>query len=99
MLQTSLNFDPSVKKHGGNVQSGTAHQRVVKTKQESYRKILSLLEERREHGATSKEIASVFGVQLNRISGRFSELRAQGLIKDSGARRDGAAVLVAVSAG
>ena len=86
--------DPSARKHGGNPQSVAAHKRVIHTKQDTYRKIMELLTARGSYGATSKEIAAAFGVELNTISGRFSELKAMNWIKENGQRRDNAAVLV-----
>ena len=46
-------------------------------------------------GLTAKELAERWGVGLNTISGRFSELMALGLIRKTGSRREGAAVLIA----
>lgn len=92
-MQQAFNFDPSARKHHNNPQSVAAHDRVKRTKEETYKKIMALLNARGEYGATSKEIAAAFGVELNTISGRFSELKAMGWIEENGSRRDGAAVL------
>jgi hypothetical protein len=89
-----VSVDPCERKHGGNPQSEAAHKKVVYTKQATYRRIMDLLTARGEFGATSKEIAGAFGVGLNTISGRFSELKAMRWIKENGERRNGAAVLV-----
>lgn len=86
--------DVCERRHRGNPQSVEAHKKVVHTKQETYKKIMDLVRAREEFGATSKEVAYAMGKQLNCISGRFSELRAMGWLKDSGIRRNGAAVLV-----
>lgn len=86
--------DPTERKHGGNEESVAAHTKVTPSKTETYRKIMDLVRARGEFGATSKEVSYAMGKQLNCLSGRFSELRAMGWLKDSGLRRDGAAVLV-----
>ena len=93
MNQTAFNFDPSSRKHHNNPQSVAAHDRVKHTKQDTYKKIMNLLQARGEYGATSKEIAEAFGVGLNTISGRFSELKVMNWIYETGERRNGAAVL------
>lgn len=89
-----LTIDPCANRHKGNPQSVEVHKRVVHTKQETYKRIMDLLRARGEYGCTSKEIAAAMGKQLNCISGRCSELRAMKWVKDSGARREGAAVLI-----
>jgi len=86
--------DPCERKHKGNAQSIEAHKRVLHSKQETYKRIMALISSRGEFGATSKEIAYAFGVELNTISGRFSELKAMRWLRESGERREGAAVLV-----
>lgn len=92
ILRSTL--DPCARKHRGNPQSEAAHTRTLHTKQQTYKRIMTLLKARGEFGATSKEIAAAFGVELNTISGRFSELKAMKWIKENGERRNGAAVLV-----
>jgi hypothetical protein len=93
--QLALIFrDPSARKHKNNPCSVDAHTRVVPTKAAAWKRIMDLIKARGEFGLTSKECAAAFGVQLNTISGRFSELRAMGWIKGNGQRRDNAAVLV-----
>lgn len=93
-LESVIQRDPSARKHGGNPASTDAHRRVVHSKQDTYRKIMELLKARGTYGATSKEIAGAFGVGLNTISGRFSELKSMQWIRENGLRRDNAAVLV-----
>lgn len=86
--------DPCERKHRGSETSIAAHQKVVHSKQETYKKIMVLLKSRGSFGATSKEIAYAFGVELNTISGRFSELKMMGWIKPTELRRGGASVLI-----
>lgn len=92
-MQQVLDFDISARKHKNNPQSRDAHTRVVHTKQDTYRWIMQLLNDRGEYGATSKEIAAAKGVELNTISGRLSEMKAMDWIVETGERRNGAAVL------
>jgi len=87
----TLASDPCARKSRGNKLSAEAHEKIRHGKEEKYRAILSLLKTR--GGMTSKEIAAAFGVQLNTLSGRFSEMLAMGWIKRTGEKRDGAAVL------
>lgn len=98
--QLPINFDisrdPCARKHGGNEMSKLAHSKVVHSKQETYKRIMTLLRARGEYGCTSKEIAAAMGKQLNCISGRFAEMKQMGWIKENGERRNGAAVLVIV---
>ena len=94
MIQSAFNFDPSARKHKGAPTSVAAHRRIAHTKQDSYKWIMDLLTARGEFGATSKEIAASKGIDLHKVSGRLSELKAMGWIEENGSRRDGAAVLV-----
>lgn len=93
-MQQAFNFDPSARKHKGSPTSVAAHDRVAHTKQDSYKWIMELLTARGEYGATSKELAASKGIDLHKVSGRLSELKAMQWIKENGLRRDGAAVLV-----
>lgn len=86
--------DPSERKHKGSETSVAAHRKIEGTKEVTYQKILTLVKARGEFGASSKEIAYALGKQLHAISGRLSEMRAMGKLRDSGLRREGAAVLV-----
>lgn len=92
--KSSLNLDPSSRKHGGNPQSVDAHERVKPAKRETWARILEYV--RSKGSATSKEYAAAIGVDLNCVSGRFSELLGMGALVRTGERRDGAAVLVAI---
>lgn len=92
-----LAVDPCERKHGGSPTSIEAHKRVVYTKEEVYKRTTALLKARGTYGATSKEIAAAFGVELNTVSGRFSEMKSMNWIKENGERRNGAAVLIVAS--
>lgn len=56
-----------------------------------HQRIITLLGERAD-GLTLKEYAALVGLQLNAVSGRFSELKSRGLIYKSEATRDGCGV-------
>lgn len=85
--------DPSERKHGGNPQSVEAHKRVLPSKEATYKRIMEVLAKGPQ---TSKEIAAVLNVQLNCVSGRFSEMKQLCWIEETGERREGAAELKAV---
>lgn len=76
--------------HGGNEQSRQANKRSSRVRAEQPRAVYNLL---RQYPKTMKEVAALMGAQLNRISGRASELLRGGYLKDTGIRRDGARVL------
>lgn len=85
--------DPCENRHLGNPQSIEAHKRVLHSKEETYKRIIEVLKTRGP--STSKEIATALGVQLNCVSGRYSELKALGRIQETGIKRMGAAELEA----
>ena len=89
--------DITRRKHKGNAESRDAVKRVAPHKSKAYADILTFLHVRGEH--TSKEIAADWRVELNTISGRFSELKAGGIIEATKERREGAAILKLTSDG
>ena len=89
-------LDVCASRHGGAETSVAAHERMKHTKADTHNRIMKLAQARKEYGITVKEVAGAFGVQVNTISGRLSELKQRGKLKDSGQRRLGAAVLVMV---
>lgn len=86
--------DPAHRKHGGNLESHLAHRKALTRKSHWYVLILRALREAKSNGWTAKELALRFGVGLNVISGRFTELRRMGLVVKLKTRRDGSAVLI-----
>lgn len=86
--------DPCEKKHGGNENSVAAHDLASDGKEQRYREIIGLLAGAGAEGMTAKEIARALGVQLNTVSGRFTELLASGRIGRLTAKREGSGVLV-----
>lgn len=81
-------------KHGGNPCSEEAFNRASLTIPECRQKVLDAVREAGSQGITCRELAAVWFVGMNVISGRFSELKKAGLVKDSGKRRDGCAVII-----
>lgn len=86
--------DPCERKHGGNENSTAAHESMSETKDQRYREIIGLLASAGAEGMTAKEIARSLDVQLNTVSGRFTELLASGRIVRLAAKREGSGVLV-----
>ena len=78
--------DPDIcrRKHGGADTSVLAHARVQKARDRD--EVLNLMR-RALIGATLDEIANMLGIAPNRISGRITELKKAGLIRDTGKRR------------
>lgn len=93
-VQTSI-FDICAGRHGGNEQSNAAFQSVSRTNAETRRAVLAFIRSCGAHGATNKEIAAHFGKVINEVSGRRSELLADGQIVETGRRREGCGVVVA----
>lgn len=89
-----MKTDITKNKHGGNAQSNAAFEKIEETLTTRQKTVYSIIYHRYQHaGATCKEIAKIFGVGMNAISGRITELKRMGKIKQSG-RRDGCAVWV-----
>lgn len=88
--QLSIDFDITAGKHGGNIASMAAHERVRTHKADTWAEIMTLLQ---RGPMTGKEIAHAMGRELHCISGRLSELIAAKKIERTGDRRDGSAVL------
>ena len=86
--------DITAKKHGGNPHSQKAYE-ISRRDASSMRERIRLYVSSQEYqGATVKEWASLIGKQLNQVSGRFSQLKADGDILDSGREREGCTVWV-----
>lgn len=88
--------DITQNKHGGNSNSAAAYETIADTLTNRQNDVLSVLL-RHPAGMTSKEIAEWLESPLNAISGRISELKAMGKVREAG-RRDGCAVLVMADA-
>jgi len=82
--------DTTYNRHRGNAESNSAFATIQDTlslRQNDVLEAFSLI----GYPATSKEITNWLQSPLNAISGRITELKAKGLIKQIG-RRDGCAV-------
>ena len=77
------------KRHGGNENSEAANEKAAPNKASQRAKVFAAI--KTEGSLTCRELAERWGVGLNQISGRFSELKKQGKIYQSG-RRNGCGV-------
>lgn len=83
------------RKHHGNARSEEANRRVAPHKKATRDQILELALQRGPKGITLHELCSEMGKLPHQISGRITELKQCGkLFEQSGAGRDGCAVLV-----
>ena len=89
--------DITVNRSGGDPCSADAHRIIVPRKERMQRKVESIIWSCGYAGATSKEIALALRVELNTISGRCTELVAEGRVVKTDRRREGCAVLMATS--
>ena len=82
-------------RHGGNEQSAQANERGATGRAEQRARVLAEIERAGRAGLTCKELAERWGVGMNAISGRFTELKTSGdiwqAVDDNGNRivRDG----------
>lgn len=75
--------------------SKEAYKRLKPHLADQQAQVLAWLREKGAEGGTSKEWARHVGKPLNSVSGRFSELHEQGLIRKSGRRREESMVWIA----
>lgn len=86
-------------KHGGHVASIAAHQKVSHTKACRYRELIAMFE-LYPAGLTVKDIVALTGVENRNVyAPRCSELKAEGVLDETGERRDGCQVLRLTKAG
>ena len=83
-------WDICASKHGGNPESQAANRRISAVKTKQRQAVLDAITASRT-GLTCRELALQWCVGMNTISGRFSELKADGQIQKTGVR-DGCAV-------
>ena len=88
-------------RHGGDLFSLAAHDRIAATLPDARRRALDWIRSRGSFGATAQEYADHLHVGVNTISGRFSELKKAGLVVQSRkqASRNGGRVVVAAEYG
>jgi FixJ family two-component response regulator len=88
-----MKIDITKNKHGGNAQSNAAFSKLYANLTTRQQQVLGSIAIKGSMGRTCKEIAERHGCGMNAISGRITELKAMGKIKQIG-RRDGCAVYV-----
>lgn len=84
--------DVCARKHKGSATSIAANTRANKTKARDKMRIMEFAIKNMGR-CYSKQIARAFGVDLNVISGRFTELKDLGMLAETGEREEGCAVL------
>ena len=87
-----MNTDPSRNRSRGNPNSKKAHDKVVHSKEDTYKRIIEFISS--VGNATSKEIAAGLKKPLHTLSGRLSELKALNRLRGTGKSRQGAEILV-----
>jgi predicted HTH transcriptional regulator len=91
-----MKTDPTKNKHGGNAQSNAAFEKIEETLTQRQNQVLGaieILDRYSGKGATLHDITNWLRLEANKISGRITQLKAMGKIKQIG-RRDGCAVWV-----
>jgi len=83
-------------KHGGKFTSRAAFKRAQPKMSKSRQDVLFAVEMSLDIGLTAKEYAQKNGLQLNTISGRFTELARDGWIMQTDEKRNGCAVWKAI---
>lgn len=87
-------MDICERKHGGNEQSAAAFEALNLNNLQA--EVLDAIQSAGQRGMTCHELADQWGVGVNQISGRFSELKAKGLAAVVGTRRNEAGRLCGV---
>jgi DNA-binding transcriptional regulator YhcF (GntR family) len=80
--------DITANRHGGNPESEAAYRRIVGSLRPRARQVLAEIEGAGEEGLTTRELAAKWRVGMNVVSGRFSELKKQEMIRKTGVRDD-----------
>jgi hypothetical protein len=88
-----MKTDITKNKHGGNAQSNAAFEKIEGKITETQQAILWAMGRFSPNGWTVKDVAEWFVTTPNVVSGRITELKRMGKIKQIG-RRDGCAVYV-----
>ena len=76
-------------RHLGNTESDAAFERIADELPKRRRRVYQYIKSRGLDGATAQECAEHFGIALHRISGRFSELKRDNMIRKIGVRNHG----------
>ncbi len=92
MIQQTLDFDICERKHSGNPASVEANKRAARNKVSDRLRIIEFL--KANGTAYSKQVAAAFNVPLHHLSGRWSELKRDGVVEEiEGERIEGCAVM------
>lgn len=84
-------WDICARRHRGNPRSKAAFERLKPDLQGQREKVYRAVLEAGQDGLTCRELAKRWGVGMNQVSGRFSELKRDGRVKVVG-ERDGCGV-------
>lgn len=79
-------LDPCLNKHGADPESREAWATVKQHARDTRMEVLVEISLAGEHGLTCEEAAAKRGLASYRLSGRFTELKARGLIEVCGRR-------------
>lgn len=93
-MQLQLTYDPSARKHKGHLASMDAHGRAVFGKRRTYARILRHFRKAGPLGLTAKKLEELLCRQIHTFSGRLSELKMIGFLRETTRREDGCTVLV-----
>lgn len=87
----AIDYDICERKSARSATSFDAHEKIKGSKERKREQILAWAQGFGEF--TLRDVCAAFDVQPNQISGRLSELKRLGRLKDTGYRRDGCAIL------
>jgi hypothetical protein len=87
-------FDICAGRHRGNPESLAALKRCVPQRAQQRARVLESIRASGSNGLTCRELSKAWGCMMNQVSGRFSELKAMGLVQKVGVR-DGSGICVA----
>ena len=82
-------FDVCINRHHGNAQSSKAFESIRDSLTDKQEAALGYIRAQGARGATSQEYADSLSVSINVVSGRFSELKRDGMIAKAGSRNRG----------
>jgi hypothetical protein len=88
--------DITANKHGGNAQSAAAFERAKRGFNRSRQDILDLLK-LHPAGLTCKEMSTLLGKPMHKLSGRITELKELGQLNTTETIRAGGAVVVLIA--
>jgi len=86
-------FDICYGRHQGNPESRAAFERHAPHRARQRARVLESIRAAGATGLTCRELSKAWGCMMNQVSGRFSELKAMGLVRKVGVR-DGSGVCI-----